>query len=213
MSDSEFIESLIEEHISWRISELALIKKIFIKLDTKNEKKFFLQTTIPIIYAIWEGFVKNSFKSLLIFLNDKNISVSNINKGLLVLSLDDKIKSLIDSKDFNKKIKHSQKLVEHLQSEINFNKIKIDTKSNLNKIVLLELYTKIGLDKNILNQEDLDILEKLIRDRNIISHGDKNGIVIQNIDEVEKYISLIQTLMNSIIISIDNFLKKKDYLL
>jgi len=38
---------------------------------------------------------------------------------------------------------------------------------------------KIGLDTEIFDENSLKKLENLVRDRNIISHGEKNGIVIE----------------------------------
>ena len=213
MKNNEFIDNLMEEHFEWRIKELALIKKIYLKLRTENEKKFFLQTTIPIIYAIWEGFIKNTLSSLFEFLDNKEISSDKIKDTLLVLVLEDKINDIQQSKDFKKRVKHSSLLIKKLKSKIKFSNIKINTKSNLDDKTLLEICFKVGLnsdnfDKNILNQ-----LRKLVRDRNIISHGEKNGIVIKDINKVEEYISLIRELMDNFILAIDEFINEENYLL
>ena len=120
MNNQDFISSLIEEHIQWRVTELALIKKIYLKLQTNEEKRFFLQSSLPTIYAIWEGFVKKVLKSLLQFLDTKEILSENISEELLVWSLTEKIKALKDSEDFKKKIKNSQLLIQQLGNEVKF---------------------------------------------------------------------------------------------
>jgi len=215
MNDKDFIESLIEEHIQWRITELSLIKKIYLKLRTTEEKKFFLQSSIPTIYAIWEGFVKNILKSLLKFLDIKNILSKEISKELLVWSLDEKLKNLKQSEDFNKQMKHSQILINQLENEIKFSKIRIDVKSNLNDKVLLELSIKLGIlnIEDFFSEDELNSLFRLVDVRNKISHGEKNAIVIESIDDIQEYIALVNKLMDNWISLIDNFLKEEQYLL
>ncbi len=75
-----------------------------------------------------------------------------------------------------------------------------------------EICLKIGLDTEIFDENSLKKLENLVRDRNIISHGEKNGIVIEKIDEVEEYISTIRILMDNFILSIYDFIENEGYL-
>ena len=208
MTNEDFIENLIEEHIQWRITELALIKKIFLKLRTEDEKRFFLQSSIPTIYAIWEGFIKNSLKSLLKFLDTKNISSVSISKELLVWSLDEKLKNLKQSEDFKKQMKHSQILINQLKNDVKFSKIRIDVKSNLNDKVLIELSIKLGIFhiEDFFSEDELNGLFRLVDIRNRISHGEKNAIVLDSLDDIQEYIVLISKLMDNWISLIDDFL-------
>jgi len=214
MRDDEFIEGLVEEYIQPRITELALIKKIYIKLRTDDEKSFFLQSSIPTIYAIWEGFVKKILQKLLQHLDTKEIMSKDISQELLVWSLSEKIKNLTDSKDFQKRIKHSQLLLNHLENEVKFSKIRIDTKSNLNDKILRELCSNFGFLKidDYFSENEFNRLHRLVDIRNIISHGEQNSIVIRSINEVQEYIELITKLMHNWIDLISNFLENKKYL-
>ncbi len=215
MTNKDFIESLVEEHREWRISKLALIKKIYIKLKTKDEKKFFLQSSIPTIYSIWEGFVKSILKSLLKFLDTKNIQPSNISQELLVWSLSEKIKNLKQSEDFKKQMKHSQILLAELDKKVKFSKIKIDTKSNLNNRVLKELCVNFGIFniEDFFSKDELDELFRLVDIRNKLSHGEENAIIIESLDDIQKYIVLVIKLMDNWISLIDNFLLNEKFLL
>jgi hypothetical protein len=56
-----FIDEIVAD-IDWRISELATIKSIPIKYSFRlDHKDIHIKYSIPAIYAIWEGFVKNCF--------------------------------------------------------------------------------------------------------------------------------------------------------
>jgi len=213
MTNNDFIESLVEEHIEWRIQELALIKKIYLKLKTEDEKKFFLQSSVPTIYSIWEGFVKSILKSLLKFLDTKNIQPSNISQELLVWSLSEKIKNLKQSEDFKKQMKHSQILLDELDKQVKFSKIKIDTKSNLNDRVLKELCINFGIldTEDFFSSNELQELFKLVDIRNKIAHGEKNSIVIENLEDIQKYIELVTKLMDNWMNLLDEFLKNEKF--
>jgi hypothetical protein len=53
----------IGEDIDWRVSELMTIKTFPLHYElSEHHKKFFLKYSVPSIYAVWEGFVKNSFR-------------------------------------------------------------------------------------------------------------------------------------------------------
>jgi hypothetical protein len=211
MTNRDFVDSLIEEHIQWRVTELALIKKIYLKLQTDEEKRFFLQSSIPTIYALWEGFVKKVLKLLLQFLDTKNILSENISDELLVWSLTDKIKALKDSENFKKKIKNSQLLINQLNNEVRFSQIKIDVKSNLSDKVLKELCGNFGLFniENFFTEDELKKLEKLIKKRNSISHGEETAL---DLKIVQEYIVLVSKLMDNWILFIDDFLENEKYL-
>ena len=214
MTNRDFVDGLIDEHIQWRITELALIKKIYLKLQTDEEKRFFLQSSIPTIYAIWEGFVKKVLKSLLQFLDTKEISSDTISEELLVWSLNDKIKALRDSEDFKKKIKNSQLLIQQLGNEVKFSRFKIDTKSNLNDRVLKELCSNFGLFEieEFFSNDELITLRRLIEKRNTIAHGGQNALVIESLDDVQEYIVLVTKLMDNWILLIDDFLENEKFL-
>ena len=213
MRDDEFIEGLVEEYIQPRITELALIQQIHRRLKTDEEKSFFIQSSIPIIYSIWEGFIKKILKELLQYLDTKEIMSRDISKELLVWSLSEKIKNLTDSKDFQKKIKHSQLLLTHLENEVKFSKIRIDTKSNLNDKILRELCSNFGFFEidDYFSEDDFYKLHRLVDTRNRISHGEYKSVGIE-INKVQEYIELVTKLMHNWIDLISNFLENKKYL-
>lgn len=53
----------INSDIQWRMSELASLKSIPLRYNLlPHHKEMLIKYTIPSIYALWEGFVKNSFE-------------------------------------------------------------------------------------------------------------------------------------------------------
>ena len=53
----------ILEDIVWRKDQLLMAKTIpFLHSFSDSHKEFLIKHSIPTIYAIWEGFVQNSFQ-------------------------------------------------------------------------------------------------------------------------------------------------------
>jgi hypothetical protein len=69
-----FIQEILAD-INWRVSELATIKSLPIKYSFRpDHKELQIKYSIPAIYAIWEGFVKNTFTIYSTHLNSLNIT-------------------------------------------------------------------------------------------------------------------------------------------
>ena len=64
----------INSDIQWRMSELASLKTIPLRYNLlSHHKEMLIKYTIPSIYALWEGFVKNSFELYVREINKLNI--------------------------------------------------------------------------------------------------------------------------------------------
>ena len=211
MSDIiKFIDDLCVEHQEWRLKELVYIKTISIKLS-ENEKMFFLNSSISMIYSHWEGFVKKVIKELFVYIDKKEISNKDISDNLIVYSLEKQMKQLVDSQRFDAKVKNTKLFIDEINKSTKLSNTAIDTKSNLKDKVLIEILEKIGLDKSIYSKDDLKKLSTFVNIRNAISHGDKDSIII-NIEQIEDYVLLITKLMDNLIMSIKDYLENNKYL-
>ena len=74
----------------WRIRELEALKKIgIIALNEYplREQQQYYRMCIPYIYAHWEGFVVESFKLLITYLNNEQLDKKNVINELYTFSL------------------------------------------------------------------------------------------------------------------------------
>lgn len=207
---NNFINDITLEHQEWRLKELAYIKTISIKL-TKEEEKFFLNSSMSMIYSHWEGFVKKLIKELFNYIDSFNIKYAELNDNLILFSLESHIDNLIKSTDFNKKVKYTNKIIEESKGNMSLKNKEINVKSNLKDKILQEILDQIGLTKSYYSDNELKSLKDFVNLRNAISHGDQNSIVL-NLGKIEQYIKLITKLMDNLILSIQNYLREKKYL-
>lgn len=195
----------ILENNSWRDGEFGKIKANSSKVD----EVFWCRMSIPMIYAHWEGFVVDSLKTTLKFLNNLELEPKNVPVHLVVLCLGDSYKSLSGKQSFEQRIEFTKKFNEILKNTIKF-QTKIETKSNLKSNVMKELCEifKFDFEKMLDSMSDID---RLVHIRNSIAHGENS--FSPKMENINKYIESIKSAMDILLDEIDAFLGNGNYLL
>jgi hypothetical protein len=189
--DINLIIEELENEILWRYKELKNIKKLYFNNITKNaikigsskkikinntpESKYILRSSIPLIYAHWEGYFKKAIQVLNKELDSSIVDFNNLNTMLLsILSRD----------------KHNKKYVSH---QLRFSEIILDTESNLNWDVLEKFLYRYNLRIKEFEKYSPKI-NQLVKIRNGISHGE-NAYHFDDFSQIEEYIQLVIRLM------------------
>lgn len=201
-----FVDEILAD-IDWRISELATIKSLPIKYSFRpDHKEVHIKYSIPAIYAIWEGFVKNCFTIYSNHLNTLGIKRTEISTALLTHQIDSECDFNNPRLNFDTK----QKLVEqidNLLTETIVIKPSVPTESNVNLKVLNKILERFCISK--INDSYDRGLNKLLLFRNKIAHGE-NSITV-NMTHVTEFVSLIENLMLDITINIESCERTKTY--
>jgi hypothetical protein len=201
------VHSVIEEittNNKWRDTEFSKYKIN----PSKVEEELWCRMCIPMIYAHWEGFVIDSLRTLLKYLNSLNLNYQQITTKLLVVSLGDSYKSLSGKQSFHQRIIFTENFHKSLQKVIKF-KSKIETKSNLNGKVLSELCTMFDFDIQKFNT--ISDIDRLVQIRNSIAHGENSFVLDQ--PNITQYIKAVMTATDILLEEIELFLVNKRYLL
>ncbi|MCE7698996.1 MAG: hypothetical protein K8E24_009300 [Methanobacterium paludis] len=198
----------IQADIDWRISELATIKTLPVRYNMLDyHVKSLTVYSVPSIYAIWEGFIKNSLGSYASFINKKNLKIDDLDINILTHAVDVEC-------HLNNGRSHWEKqrdFVTQIMGILNNNpiniKTKVPTKSNVGYRV-----TNTILDR--FNLEPLDTkfqypLDDLLKVRNRIAHGE-NSVVVKK-EHIEKFTLLIGELMDVILLKIEDAIKNEKY--
>ncbi|WP_281724763.1 MAE_28990/MAE_18760 family HEPN-like nuclease [Lachnoclostridium phocaeense] len=205
---------LTEEIIAskeWRVRELETLKKIgIIALNTYSlrEKQQYYRMCIPYIYAHWEGFVVESFKSLIAYLNNEHLDKKTVVNELYTFSLQNVLKPLAGKQSFEQSYQFVEKFVEDFDKELYIDPSLLTANSNLNYKQLTIILNKFGMDNNL--QDYRPEINQLVNQRNSIAHGE-NGIIIEK-DHVSNKIAVLQEIFDLIILEFENYLSQKLYL-
>lgn len=200
----------LSEEISWRKKELIYIKTLIDKNSSKTVQATLIRSGTAILYAHWEGFIKNSATSYVEFVARQNLNYSELAPNFLALAIK---KKLGEAKDTYKAVVFTQVvnfLLTGLESKCSIQwDDAIKTQSNLNSDVLRNITCILGIDYALYETKEKIIDETLLRSRNEIAHGQYLLI------EFEQYIELhheIISLMDLFKDQIENAAVSKSYL-
>ncbi|MDP2097254.1 MAG: MAE_28990/MAE_18760 family HEPN-like nuclease [Methylobacter sp.] len=215
-----FLEEKISNEIKWRTDEIATLKFLPFHSNLSDEQKQILKKhTIPALYSLWEGFVKDAFTHYIKEINSLNITFDKIAPELLAHSIDThylRNNEYLNEmpKDFQKSIKRITNFVNHFKDDVARNMVVIPatfpTESNINYEVIRKIFIRFNLET--LPKEPYEKnLNKLLWYRNSIAHGDFSiPIETQIIDDFSQ---LVIDLMSEVLLKIDDGYTNKTYLI
>lgn len=192
---AEELQTRLDEDFAWRRKELTAIFT-----NVKSSKPLQLNTNIRIgvvmLYAHWEGFIKNAAEYYLIFVASKRLTLKQLSNSMIAVSLKSKLKEFEET---NKNTIHTQ-LINFLLGDLNIRaqiptENIIKTQSNLNSSILREILSIIDVDYSFYELKEKYIDSQLLRIRNSVAHGQDPEI---NEDEFYELYTEITTLMTAI---------------
>jgi hypothetical protein len=167
----EELQDCLTADLGWRKKELS---NLYNDVITANPKKLptALRCAVVLLYAHWEGFVKNAAEFYLAYIKYQKLNLNEVNANILALSLKQKIKEFNAT---NKATYHVQ-FVEYFKNNLSERAIFsesncIKTGSNLNSTILEEIMATIGIDIANYELKSNLIDSKLLNYRNTIAHG------------------------------------------
>ena len=178
----KFEEELLHE-VDWRTDELSIIISIphlFNFNDKQN--KIIEKYSVPAIYSIWEGFVKQSFILYIQKINSFELTHDKINLNILTQDIFTKFDLT------EEKIKHFEHKCNFVNNIFEYSKLpitlshSIPTEANVNFKVINKILNHFYLEE--LPKKDFKSpLDKLLFYRNSIAHGECSLIVNEKINQ------------------------------
>ncbi|TCU65642.1 hypothetical protein EV204_11734 [Tissierella praeacuta] len=189
------LQDLIDKELGWRKKELISIKSNVVQ-SRKFAKNIAIRSGITLLYAHWEGAIKNIATYYLCFVSCRKIAYKDLKKNFLAISIN---RELREYKETNKATLHNKiinMLFDRMEetSNIPYEDI-IKTNSNLNSNVFSEIMCTIGLDSSQYESSYTLIDEVLLNMRNKIAHGERLEEI--SLDE-ERFIEIYDIILNLI---------------
>ena len=191
----------IQKDIDWRMSELGSLKSIPLRYKLlEHHREMVIKYTIPSIYALWEGFVKTSFKCYVSEINSLNLAINDVHINLLVNSLTsiDKLRLENPRNSFKTKKEFTEHYLAAISRPFKLAEV-IPTGSNVNFEVINEILLLFNLE--LLPKQFDKPLNKLVNFRNSIAHGEIQIPI--KMKDVEDFTQLLNDLMVEIILRIE----------
>lgn len=183
----EELQDNLAADLAWRKKELSNLHN---DVKTASPKKLptAIRCSVVLLYAHWEGFIKNAAEYYLIYIKFQKLNLNEVNSNILALSLKQKIKEFNAT---NKATYHVQ-FVDYFKNKLTeratFSETdSIRTGSNLNSTILEEILATVGIDFTPYELKSNLIDSQLLNYRNSIAHGnylpvDKDEYEIMHIE-------------------------------
>lgn len=173
------LEDEIKRDINWRIEEIALLKKNCTITNISQQRIKIIKKYSPVcIYALLEGFVKNTIQSYIKSINKLNLSSSVLSSVIISKELELKHNLFIERKD----TKSQEKLFINIERSLKEDPFLLSECIEVEKNINLNNLNKELKKRNIAPIENDSLkkeLNKLLEFRNTIAHGE-NHLKINN---------------------------------
>lgn len=200
----EEFQDAVDRETSWRKRELSAINSNIITAR-KFTKNTALRSGIALLYAHWEGLIKNVASYYLSYVSFQNLTYAELKPNFLALSIKEELKLFADSNkaSIHNRVVASVKLKATEKAHVPYEDI-IKTNSNLNSKIFIEIMETIGLDYSIYQSSFNMLDEVLLKMRNEIAHGENIESISLDQERFEEIYNLMFELMNKFISQITN---------
>jgi len=197
----EQLYDYLSDELAWRKKELSSLRSMVEAANSaKSKQNVLLRCAITLLYAHWEGFVKNSASAYLEFVSRLRLRYKDLSPNFIALGIrpmlenaskSNKVKAHIDVTEFFLKSLSSS-------SKILYENV-VNTQSNLSSTVFREIIEMLGLDYSIYATKEKLIDEKLLHARNTIAHGNNLAIDYSEFIEIyEEFVAIMDLFRNQI---------------
>lgn len=165
----EELQQILDDDLIWRKKELITIKSLIVG-SSEAVNSCYIRSGITLLYAHWEGFIKNAGSAYLTYVSSQRLKYAEIATNFVAIATK---KLLNDARESNKSSIYTQVvdfLVTGLDEKCRF-PTEIETKSNLSSSVLKEIIHSLGLDYSYYATKEHLIDETMLASRNSIAHG------------------------------------------
>lgn len=167
------LQDFLDAEFSWRLKEVADLKLATRSTRARISPDTLIRASIPLLYAHWEGFIKNSSIGYVNFVNHQKMKYEELDSCFIVFGMKKKLIELAESKVATSNIAMINFLISDLgnTTKLQLNQV-VDTESNLSSKVFENVAVSIGIDPGKYKPKYALIDKSLLERRNGIAHGE-----------------------------------------
>lgn len=165
------LQDSLDVEMSWRVKEIGAFRVA--SRVGGPERRFFIRAGIALVYAHWEGFIKNASENYLNFVHNQGHTYLELKSCFAIFGLKGKLHTLSTSRKSAPNIEAFEFIFSEMEKRARMNMSSaIDTESNLTSKVFVNIAN--SLDINIKGYETKFNLidESLVSRRNKVAHGE-----------------------------------------
>jgi hypothetical protein len=171
----EQLECRLDEALAWRKRELTTLR-MALKSARKHQRDLFLRAGIALLYAHWEGFVKNAAEIYIELVAAQRHLCGELASHFVVLSISRLLSDCEQSQKTRMRIAVVDFLRKEAEEPLKIQNKSVNTKSNLNSSVLKDIIELLGLNYAPYETKANLVDKSLLAARNKIAHGEYTDV-------------------------------------
>lgn len=201
------LTGFLDSELSWRKHELSIILSQLRKSGHKVQVVM-IRSGVCLLYAHWEGFVVAASQRYLEYVANRRLRYRDLQRNFLVVDLLHQIRRFANKRNTDEAKELVDKVLDGERLFSTNNIEPIDTRSNLNSKVFMDILNLVGINvsKYVSRGRLLDI--RLVNNRNNVAHGRQFEMTFDDYTELHNVIvELIDTFRDDL----ENAAEKKSY--
>ena len=197
---SNDLENALTSDLTWRETELAILKIEIVKAQKGSAKQIaLLRASWAMLYAHYEGFSVFAWASYLNELKRVGIPRGDLSRELIALSMETQFKAIKNSYSMENMLNfYSDEFDKILREPVTFpNGLK--ARSNLSPELYRTNCRRASLSHLMVDQNEARLL-LLVKRRNSIAHGE--AILIKDITEYQSYETAVMLVMHELALGV-----------
>jgi len=163
---------------------LTTAKLLLDRSRRTHEQRVMLRANMCILYAHWEGFVKNATTGYLNYVSLKGLRYRDLTPNLVALGLRSELRAAEESNRMTVHTKVTSFLLSEMREKVDLPwHNAVNTAGNLNSDVLREIFYLLALNYTAYETKEALINEKLLGCRNRIAHGEWFDVEISDYED------------------------------
>lgn len=185
-----------------RIQQIAIVKSLpDLYSFSPDERRIHNATTVVVIYANWEGFVRESIKIYLEYFNRQECLITNLSDVYYAYLVNQDLELKKELTSQRAILSRCTSLRSSLNKEIAYLNINVNTQSNANCDNVNALLEKLGMTQVLNKSQYGSKIDKLLKFRHDAAHG-SNTIPVSN-DHISEFSDLVASLMAIINVALE----------
>lgn len=184
------LQDYLDRTLALRKRELTTLRFIIMQTNREHEKVALLRSSLPMLYAHWEGFIKDSSIAYLEYISRQRLALNTLKPNFVAVTLKEKLMTAGISKKTRIHKEFVDYFLDNFETNVAFNPVSvIDTESNLSSEVLKEIMFTVGLDFDDNWHKKTQLIDhQLLKSRNEIAHGEPVTIDLALFEQLHKFV-------------------------
>jgi hypothetical protein len=198
----------LDEGLAWRKKEMSALR-FAVQNSADSDQPFMIRAAIALIYAHWEGYIKDVATRYLKYVGKRRLRYSELADPFAALGIRKEVGQLVSSVEPVDYIEAYRGFLERqrIESSLPDDNV-IDTGSNLNYRRFRRILTMVGIDCTRYETREAMIDEKLLKSRNNIAHGE---LVQPDFDDYDELHFAVTNMLAAVKDQVSDAVIKKAY--